>query len=34
MIRFATPRDTGEIAEIHVAAWRAAYAGILPDAVL
>ncbi len=33
-IRTAEPGDAGPIAEMHVAIWRMAYAGILPDAVL
>jgi GNAT superfamily N-acetyltransferase len=33
-IRFATPADAAAIAEIHVQTWRAAYAGIVPAAVL
>ena len=34
MIRFATPTDAVRIAEIHVAAWRVAYRGIVPDTFL
>lgn len=30
-IRLATPHDASAVAEIHVAAWCAAYAGIMPD---
>lgn len=30
-VRDAVPDDAARIAEIHVASWRAAYAGILPD---
>ena len=33
-IRPATPRDADVIARIHVETWRAAYAGIIPDAYL
>lgn len=33
-IRRAEPRDASAIARVHVAAWRSAYAGILPDAYL
>lgn len=33
-IRAATPADAEEIAGVHISAWRGAYAGILPDAVL
>lgn len=33
-IRTARPGDAGAIAELHVATWRAAYAGMLPDRVL
>jgi L-amino acid N-acyltransferase YncA len=33
-IRFADPEDARAVAEIHVEAWRAAYAGILPAAFL
>jgi ribosomal protein S18 acetylase RimI-like enzyme len=33
-IRFADPEDARAVAEIHVEAWRAAYAGILPTAFL
>ena len=33
-IRTAQADDAGPIAELHVATWRIAYAGILPDAVL
>jgi L-amino acid N-acyltransferase YncA len=33
-IRFAGPEDARAVAEIHVEAWRAAYAGILPEAFL
>lgn len=33
-IRFADPEDARAVAEIHVEAWRAAYAGILPEAFL
>ncbi|HUG09997.1 MAG TPA: GNAT family N-acetyltransferase [Opitutaceae bacterium] len=34
MIRFATPADADRISEIHVATWRAAYLGIVPDSFL
>jgi GNAT superfamily N-acetyltransferase len=34
MIRFATPTDAVRIAEIHVATWRVAYRGIVPDGFL
>ena len=30
-IRDATPEDARAIAEVHVASWRAAYRGLLPD---
>jgi GNAT superfamily N-acetyltransferase len=30
-VRRATPNDAPELAEIHVAAWRQAYRGIVPD---
>ena len=30
-LRSATPADAHAIAEIHVAAWRAAYRGLMPD---
>ena len=33
-LRPAVPRDARAIAEVHIAAWRAAYRGLLPDAVL
>jgi ribosomal protein S18 acetylase RimI-like enzyme len=33
-IRRATPRDAHRIATIHVEAWRAAYRGVVPDALL
>lgn len=33
-IRDATPQDGRQIAVIHVDSWRAAYRGIMPDAVL
>ena len=33
-IRAALPGDAVGIAEVHVAAWRSAYAGILPDGFL
>jgi len=34
MIRPATPEDARAIAEVHVASWRYAYRGLLPDDVL
>ena len=34
LIRSVTPRDAPAIASVHVASWRAAYAGIIPDAFL
>ena len=34
LIRPATPEDARPIAEVHVASWRAAYRGLLPDAYL
>ncbi len=34
MIREATPHDAEPIATVYVAAWRSAYAGILPDRLL
>jgi GNAT superfamily N-acetyltransferase len=33
-LRSARDEDARPIAEVHVASWRAAYAGLLPDAVL
>ena len=33
-VRPAAPRDAKAIAEIHVATWQAAYAGLIPDDVL
>jgi len=33
-IRVATPTDARAVAEIHVSAWRAAYRGIMPNALL
>ncbi|HEX5937279.1 MAG TPA: GNAT family N-acetyltransferase [Actinomycetota bacterium] len=33
-IRAATPEDARAIAMVHVASWRAAYRGLLPDAYL
>ncbi len=33
-VRDATPEDAAGIAEVHVASWRSAYAGLLPRAVL
>src|SRR4051812_42951188 len=34
MIRFATPSDADQIATIHVEAWRAAYANLVPASIL
>jgi GNAT superfamily N-acetyltransferase len=34
IVRTAGPDDAGRIAEVNVRSWRAAYAGIVPDAVL
>ena len=34
MVRFAVPDDSGAIAAVHVDAWRACYAGIVPAPVL
>ena len=31
MVRPATPDDAAEIARVHVATWRSAYRGLLPD---
>jgi GNAT superfamily N-acetyltransferase len=33
-IRRAVPADAPEIAHVHVAGWRAAYRGMMPDAIL
>lgn len=33
-VRMATPEDVRSIAEIHVAAWRAAYRDLMPQAFL
>ncbi len=33
-VRRATPQDAASVAEIHVASWRAGYAGLLPDTLL
>lgn len=33
-LRPPTPADVADLARVHVAAWRAAYRGIIPDAVL
>src|SRR5262245_18467765 len=33
-VRWATPDDAAAIATVHVHAWQAAYAGILPEAFL
>lgn len=30
-IRTATPQDAASIAQVHIASWRGAYAGIVPD---
>ena len=34
LVRAALPADAGAIAAVHVATWRDAYAGLLPDEVL
>jgi hypothetical protein len=34
LIRAAQIEDAKQIAEVHVASWRAAYRGILPDSML
>lgn len=34
MVREASPRDAGSIADLHVRAWQTAYRGIVPDAIL
>lgn len=34
IIRPALPTDAAEIARVHVASWRAAYRGLLPDSLL
>jgi GNAT superfamily N-acetyltransferase len=34
IIRAATIADAHEIAEVHVASWKAAYRGLIPDSVL
>ena len=34
VVRAAVPADAASIAEIHVASWRAAYVGIVPQTVL
>ena len=34
LIRIATPVDVPHIAKIHVASWRDAYRGVIPDAVI
>jgi GNAT superfamily N-acetyltransferase len=34
VIRAAVPADAAEIARVHVASWRAAYRGLLPDRYL
>lgn len=31
VIRDARPADAGQLGEVHVAAWRAAYVGLMPD---
>ena len=33
-VRLATPEDAPGIARVHVASWRAAYRGIVPDPIL
>ena len=33
-LRRATPDDADDIARVHVASWRAAYRGVVPDSVL
>ncbi|UFN50916.1 GNAT family N-acetyltransferase [Roseomonas sp. OT10] len=33
-VRRAKPQDAGAIGQVHVAAWRDAYAGLLPDSYL
>ena len=34
VIRAARPDDAGPIADVHIATWRAAYAGMIPNSVL
>jgi GNAT superfamily N-acetyltransferase len=34
IVRAAVPDDAGRIAEVNVRSWQAAYAGIVPDAIL
>jgi ribosomal protein S18 acetylase RimI-like enzyme len=34
VVRVATPADAEAIAGVHVAAWRAAYRGLMPDALV
>ena len=34
LVRAAVPDDAGRIAEVNVRSWRAAYAGIVPQAIL
>ena len=34
VIRTARPDDAGPIADVHIATWRAAYAGMIPNPVL
>lgn len=34
LVRSAVPENADELAAVHVAAWRAGYAGLVPDAVL
>jgi ribosomal protein S18 acetylase RimI-like enzyme len=34
IVRAAIPDDAGRIAEVNVRSWQAAYAGIVPDAIL
>ncbi len=33
-IRVAHPQDAGEIAQVHITTWQAAYRGLLPDSLL
>ena len=33
-IRIATPQDSTDIARLHVASWRVAYKGLVPDSIL
>lgn len=34
MVRWATPDDAAELADVHVTTWQKAYAGIFPEAYL